>query len=339
MIDKSRITREMFVSTSLNRLQQEKIERESLTFWQDVMLRLRKNKVALVSFFIIVAITLLAITAPMISAYTYDEQIEPLKTHLKLPPRIPVVEKLGIFDGTDKNGVNVYAQRGIEEKYFWFGTDDLARDLWTRVWYGVRISLYIGGLAALINILIGVTYGGIAGYNGGQVDAIMMRFTEIIGGIPDLVVLILFLLFFNPGIVTMSIAMVLTGWMGMARMTRAQILKIKNQEFIYAARILGATPFQLIMRHMIPNTIPTIVIVITLTIPSAIFYEAFLAFIGLGLPAPQASLGVLINEGYKFLRTNPSMMMIPTIVLSVLMLCLNLFANGLRDAVDPKMRN
>ncbi|MGG1664583.1 oligopeptide ABC transporter permease [Brevibacillus sp. NRS-1366] len=339
MINKLKVTRDMFTSADVNQSLQEKIERESLTFWQDAIIRIRQNKAAVVSFFVIVITMLFAIIAPIVGSYSYDEQIEPLKTYMKLPPRIPVVEKLGIFDGFDKNGQDVYAQRGIKDKYFWFGTDDLARDLWARVWYGVRISLYIGFLAAVINILIGVTYGGISGYNGRQVDVIMMRIMEIIGGIPDLVVLILFLLFFKPGIVTMSIAMVLTCWMGMARVTRAQILKIKNQEYIYAARILGATPLQLIMRHMIPNTIPTIIIVIIFTIPNAIFYEAFLAFIGLGLPAPEASLGVLINDGYKFLRTYPYMMLIPTFVLTVLMLCLNIFSNGVRDAVDPKMRN
>lgn len=317
----------------------ERKERPSFTFWQDVKGRLVKNRMAMVSLSILVLLSLTAIIAPFCSPHTYYEQVEPMRTYVKLPPRIPVLEKLGIFDGRDSQGVDVYAERGLEDEYFFFGTDTLARDQWSRTWYGVRISLYIGLLAVVINLCIGVTYGGIAGYYGGRVDNLMMRFTEIIGSIPDLVIMILFLLVFKPGIFTMSLAMVFTSWIGMARVTRGQVLKIKNQEYVMVSRTLGAKAYQIIFKHMLPNILPTIVVAITFNIPNAIFYEAFLAFIGLGLPAPAASLGVLINDGYNSLRTYPYMMLYPTLVLSLLMLCLNLFANGLRDAIDPTMRN
>lgn len=315
-----------------------KKERPSFTFWKDVRIRLSKNKISVFCMFVLVSLTVISLIVPILSPYKYHEQIEPMRTYVKLPPRVPYLENFGIMDGRDTKGVNVYEQKGIDDKYFYFGTDDLARDLWSRTWYGVRISIYIGILAAAINLFIGVTYGGIAGFYGGRVDNLMMRFTEIIGGVPDLVVMILFLLLFKPGIVTMSMAMVMTSWIGMARVTRGQVLKIKNQEYVLAARTLGASAPQLIMKHMIPNILPTIVVAITFNIPNAIFYEAFLAFIGLGLPAPAASLGVLINDGYTYLRTYPYMMLIPTVVLSILMLCLNLFANGLRDAIDPTIR-
>lgn len=334
----AKIKKDLFVFSPADSSLQEKMQRESLTFWQDTTRRLKENKIAVASLIIIGIIVLLAIFGPYMNQYKYDQQIEPLRQHVKLPPRVPGLEKLGIFDGTNKHGENIYLKKGLENEYYWFGTDDLGRDLWTRVWEGVRVSLYIGLLAAIINLIVGVTYGGVSGFYGGRVDMIMMRITEVIGGIPTLVVLILFLLVFEPGIFTMSMALVLTYWIGMARVTRGQVLKLKKQDFILASRTLGASSSQLIFKHMIPNIMPTIIIVITFTIPSAIFYEAFLAFIGLGLPAPHASLGVLINDGYKFLKTYPSMMFIPSIILSTLMLCLNLFANGLRDAVDPKMR-
>jgi len=274
-MDKVKITKDLFVFSPPDTSLQEKIERESLTFWQDATRRLMENQIAVISLFVISLIAILAIVGPYMNEYKYDQQLEPLRQHVKLPPRVPVLEKIGIMDGTNKKGENVYLKRGLENEYYWFGTDDLGRDLWTRVWEGVRVSLYIGLLAAFINLVIGVTYGGISGYYGGKVDIIMMRITEIIGGIPTLVVLILFLLVFKPGIFTMSMALVLTYWIGMARVTRGQVLKLKNQEFILASRTLGASSAQLIFKHMIPNIMPTIIIVITFSIPSAIFYEAF----------------------------------------------------------------
>ena len=211
--------------------------------------------------------------------------------------------------------------------------------MWVRLWIGTQISRFIGLLSALIDMLIGVTYGSIAGYYGGKVDMYLMRILEILNGFPTLVVIILLLLVMKPGILPISFAIALTGWMSMARVVRSQFLKLKSQEFILAAQTLG-TPSRLIMwKHLIPNVMSQVIIMITFSVPSAIFYEAFLAFIGLGIPAPRASLGVLINEGLGFLRTIPSMLMLPTFVLSVLMLSINIFADGLRDALDPKMRN
>ncbi|ACJ34490.1 oligopeptide ABC transporter permease [Anoxybacillus flavithermus] len=314
----------------------EKINRPSLTFLQDAWIRLRKNKGAVFGLVMIIAITLMAIFAPIFSDHTYKEQN--LK-HAKLPPRIPVLENIDWlpFNGKDMNGIDVYEKRGVTE-YYWFGTDDLGRDLWTRTWYGARISLYIGVLAAAIDLLIGIMYGGVSGFYGGRVDNVMQRIIEVLVGIPNLIVVILFILVFEPGIISITMAMVITGWVTMARIVRGQILKLKNMEYVLAARTLGASDARIIAKHLLPNVVGPIIITTMFTIPSAIFTEAFLSFIGLGIRPPEASLGSLVNDGYKSIQTFPHLMMIPAFVISLLILSFNLLADGLRDALDPKMR-
>jgi oligopeptide transport system permease protein len=335
-LDYQNLSPELFQPAPVNTSDQEKINRPSLTFWQDAWIRLRKNKGAITGLIMIIILSLMAIIAPMTSDYSYKEQ--DLK-RAKLPPKIPVLENISWlpFDGKDANGVDVYEQRGIKE-YYWFGTDDLGRDLWTRTWYGARISLYIALLAAVIDLLIGVMYGGISGFYGGRVDNVMQRIIEILVGIPNLIVVILFILILEPGIISITIAMVITGWVTMARIVRGQILKLKNMEYVLASRTLGATNSRLIFKHLIPNVIGPIIITTMFTIPYAIFTEAFLSFIGLGIRPPEASLGSLVSEGYKSIQTFPHMMMIPAIVISLLILSFNLVADGLRDALDPKMR-
>jgi oligopeptide transport system permease protein len=327
---------EWFQTAPPNVGEQEKINRPSLTFWQDAWLRLRENKAAIVGLVMIIILTLMAIIAPMASDRTYKDQN---LRHAKLPPKIPVLEHVHWlpFDGRDANGVDVYKQRGVKE-YYWFGTDDLGRDLWVRTWYGTRISLYIGLLAALIDLLIGIAYGGISGYYGGRVDNVMQRIIEILNGIPYLIMVILFILIFEPGIISITLAMVITGWTTMARIVRGQVLKLKNMEYVLAARTLGAPTSRLIFKHLIPNVIGPIIITTMFTIPSAIFTEAFLSFIGLGIRPPEASLGSLVNDGYKSIQTYPHLMIIPAVVISLLILSFNLVADGIRDALDPKMR-
>lgn len=354
----------------------DKFSRESINFWKDAWLRLKKNKGAILSLVVLLLIVLMSIFAPMVSQYSHEQQIQPLKAHSKLPPRIPYIEKIGIFDGTrttelgekrlerqykegeyeildeytikDQYGNDSkrfkikefsYKKHGIEDEYFLFGTDDLARDIWTRIWRGSRVSLYVGLLAAFIDFFIGVTYGAIAGYYGGKVDTIMMRMIEIIAGIPWLVIVLVFILILGNGLIPMSLAIAISGWTGMARVVRSQFIKLREQEFVLAARTLGASNRTLIIKHILPNVIGQIIIMITFSIPSAIFTEAFLAFIGLGIPVPDASLGSIVNDARTFLQFYPSMVFIPATVLSVLMLSINIFANGLRDALDPKMRN
>ncbi len=249
-----------------------------------------------------------------------------------------------------------YAIKNVKNLYFWFGTDRLALDIWTRLWIGVRISLFIALISMIIDFVLGIIYGTIAGFYGGTaVDNVMMRFAEIWGSIPALVLMIIMIsiekkisLFLNTitgglsyqtiRFIILIFAMSLSGWIGVARVVRAQILKLRDQEFILASRTLGAGKARLMAKHLFPNIIGQLTVMATFSIPGAIFYEAFLTFIGLGLPIPMSSLGVLVNDGYKAIQSRPSMLLIPAAVMSILMLSINLLANGLRDALDPRMR-
>ncbi len=315
----------------------EKIEKPSLSFWQDAWIRLAKNKGAIVGLVIIILLTIMSLIGPSMNKYTYKEQNI---RHAKLPPKIEAlsgVEWLP-FTGKDRDGFDMYEARGIEGEQYWFGTDDLGRDLWTRTWQGTKISLYIGVLAAVIDFLIGIAYGGISGFYGGRVDDFMQRIIEILVGIPNLIVVIIFILIFEPGIFTITLAMVITGWVTMARIVRGQILGLKSREFVLASKTLGATNNRLIFKHLLPNVMGPVIITTMFTVPGAIYTEAFLSFIGLGIRPPQASLGSLVNDGYKSIQTYPHMMLIPSVVISLLILSFNLMADGLRDALDPKMR-
>ncbi len=307
----------------------------SQTFWQDVFSRLKQNKGSIFGLICIGVILFMAIIGPMVSGRSYDAQIT---KHASLPPRIPVIENLGILDGT-KNGVNVYEQKGADNVYYWFGTDTLGRDLWTRCWEGTRISLFIAGIAVAVDMVIGMGYGLISGYFGGVTDIIMQRFVEVISGIPYLIIVTLLMVVMGVGLNTMIWALILTGWIGMSRTARAQVLKLKEQEFILASKTLGTGDFTILGKDILPNIFGQVIIMSMFSIPNAIFTEAFLAFIGLGVPPPTASLGSLVNEGYKSILINPYMMFIPVVILAILMLSFNLLADGLRDAFDVRMKD
>ena len=266
-----------------------------------------KNKGAVIGLILIAIVILFAIFAPLLSSWQFDD----LNTSLKnISPNLQ----------------------------HWFGTDSLGRDLWTRLWMGTRISLLIAICAVLIDVVIGTTYGLISGYFGGKVDAIMQRIQEIINSIPTLVVLTLLLMVMKASLTTIIVALAFTEWIGMSRITRAQVLKVKEEEFVLASRTLGASHFFIIFKEILPNIYSQMIIMVMMSIPNAIFYEAYLSFVGLGLPVPNASLGTLINDGFDSFLVYPYMMLIPAIVLSVLMLSFNLFGDGLRDAMDPTMK-
>ncbi|MEL3973788.1 oligopeptide ABC transporter permease [Rossellomorea oryzaecorticis] len=314
----------------------ERIERPSLNFWQDAWIRLRKSKGTIVGMIITAIIIFFALFGPGMNEHSFkDQEIR----HAKLPPKIEALSGISWlpFDGKDKDGFDMYEARGVEVNY-WFGTDDLGRDLWTRTWTGTRVSLYIGILAAIIDFIIGISYGGISAYYGGKVDDVMQRIIEILVGIPNLIVVILFILIFEPGIFSITMAMVITGWTGMARIVRGQVLQLKNQEFVLASRTLGASSNRLIFKHLLPNVMGPVIITTMFTVPAAIYTEAFLSFIGLGIAPPRASLGSLVNDGYRSIQSYPHMMLVPSAVISLVILSFNLMADGLRDALDPKMR-
>lgn len=329
------LTADLFQPKSANKGDNEAISRPSLTFWQDARRRLVKNPGAMIGLFIILCIVAMSFIAPALSDFTYDQQNI---RHSKVPPLFPVISEVGIMDGTNAEGVNVYEEKGIEETYL-FGTDSLGRDIWTRTWTGAQVSLLIALLAACFDLIIGVTYGSISGFFGGKVDIVMQRIIEVIAGIPSLVLVILFMMVFEPGIMSIAMAMAVSGWIGMSRIVRSHVLRLKDREFVLASRTLGSSNFRLITKHLFPNIAGPILVSIMFSLPSAIFYEAFLSFIGLGLQPPSASLGVLISEGYQSLQNYPYMLILPSIVLCLLIFSFNLLADGLRDAVDPQMRN
>lgn len=325
-----------FVLRELDLNQEPELQRESKNFWQDAWAQLKSNKLAVVGMIGLILIVLFAFIGPLMNNRDYAEQnVE----HRNLPAKIPVLDKVPFlpFDGKGTDGKDAYKEAHANENY-WFGTDQLGRDLWTRTWKGTQISLFIGILAAILDIFIGVTYGAISGFFGGRIDNVMQRILEVIASIPNLIVVILFVLIFEPSIWTIILAMSITGWLGMSRVVRGEFLKLKNQEFVLASQTLGASKFKLIFKHILPNTLGAIVVTSMFTVPSAIFFEAFLSFIGIGVPAPQTSLGSLVNDGRAMLLIHPHELFIPAVILSLLILFFYLFSDGLRDAFDPKMR-
>lgn len=307
---------------------------KSTSYWKDVWGNFKKNKGALIGAIIIAIIILFAIIGPSLNEHTYKSITH---GHEYLTPRIPLLEKIGIANGYFK-GNNQYTG-DLANVYYWFGTDTQGRDIFTRVWSGTRVSLVIAFAAVLVDIFIGMVYGLVSGFMGGKVDMFMQRFAEILNGIPTLVVVTLLGIVLKPGVSSIIFSLVLTGWIGMERIARAQVLKVKEQEYILASTTLGASNFRLIFSEVLPNIFGQVIITSMFSIPSAIFLEAYLSFLGLGVPAPLASLGSLVSDGYKSMTTFPHILIIPVVVLGVLMLCFNLFADGLRDAFDPKMLN
>lgn len=341
-----------FLENDFNLVGKENLDFDNISYtnqsyFKDVFSRLKKNKGAIIGLIFIILITFMAIVGVGLNGHTYDSQII---AHQNLAPRIPVIENLGILDGSENMStsqgsieVNKYvsndgSETGLEDVYYWFGTDILGRDIFTRTWMGTRISLYIALVAVIIDILFGLSYGLISGYFGGAIDNVMQRFAEILNGIPSLVVVTLLIIVLKPGLLTITFSLMITGWIGMNRIARAQVLKLKEQEFVLASRTLGAKNFFIIFKEILPNILGPIITNTMFSIPNAIFTEAFLAFIGLGVPAPMASLGSLISDAFKSFTTHPYMIMAPVVVLAILMLSFNLLADGIRDAFDPKMK-
>lgn len=284
------------------------ISRPSLSYWQDAWQRLKQNKLAMTGLFFLLFLIIMAIFGPIVSPYSVKSMV--LADQFQPPS----------------------AQH-------WFGTDSLGRDVFTRTWYGARISLFVGFAAASIDFFIGIVYGGIAGYKGGRVDNIMMRIIEVLYGLPYLLVVILLLVVLGPGLFTIIIALTVTGWLGMARIVRGQVMQIKNYEFVYASRSFGAKTSRIIKRNLLPNTMGPIIVQVTLTVPSAIFAEAFLSFLGLGVQSPHASWGVMASDSLgAILSGNWWTLFFPAFFISLTMFAFNVLGDGLQDALDPKLR-
>lgn len=300
-------SKELFVYRGPDKETMESISRPNISFWQDAWRRLKKNRFAFAGLCIITLYGLLAIFAPMLSQYSYSD-------------------------------MDAKAMNSIPTLTHWLGCDSMGRDLWVRVWMGARVSLTIGMVAATVNMCVGSLIGGFCGYYGGKLDMIIMRIVDILYGIPSLIVTILVMVVLGTGMKTLIVAMCIVGWIGTCRFARGEVYRLKNQDFVAAAKLLGVSDIRIVIREILPNIMGMLVTNLCLAIPQAIFQEAFLSYIGLGIAAPGSSWGVLAKEGIKYLRIAPHEIIIPAFFICTTMLALTLLGDGLRDAVDPKMR-
>lgn len=423
-----KIDKSLFEHVGKNLEESQAIKRPSMSYLEDAMRRIKKNKPAVISFWILILLIAMSLVGPIISAkvqghdyraqklenqnqtsimtnqrsinvtknqaFKYEEYKPNLrKTEIKfkgvelkgtgklefkvgnaaeasyqgdkkeflLSVSIDssddwksIVEKLNAesdkmlesdpdFRGVEfkKSGDNLVIETKGDKWFnsqYWFGTDEFGRDLFTRLWEGGRISFLIAFVSVLITLVIGIAYGGIAGYLGGTIDTLMMRFVEIIMVVPDLLYIILLLTVMKPGLGPIIIVLAATGWMQTAMIVRGEVLRLKNSEYVIAAEVLGADSKRIIFKHLIPNTMGPIIVNMTMMIPRMIFAEAFLSFIGLGIPAPMASWGALVNDGAKIFTQYPQQLLVPALALSFTMLAFNILGDGLRDALDPKLR-
>lgn len=423
------IDKELFTHVGKNLENAEQIKRPSLSYFKDALRRIKKNKPAIISFWVLIFMILASIAGPYISkaakGHTFNKQTmsKQNQTIIMNNKRSLTLKKNGVFKYEKYNsnprrnetvfkGVYLKYTTGLIEykvgdkseeslqgdkkefvlkvkvdkaddlktivqkfneasdkllkedpdfrgvkmalsgstitvksqgetwlnKDYWFGSDQFGRDLFTRLWSGGRISFTIAFLSVIATMVIGVLYGGVAGYFGGKIDLVMMRIVEVIMVVPDLLYIILLLQVLDPGLKPIILVLALTSWMGTARIVRGEVLKLKSSEYILAAETLGANPSRIILRHLIPNAMGPIIVNATMMIPAMIFAEAFLSFIGLGIPIPDASWGSLINDGARLFKQYPEQLLIPAAVMSITMLAFNILGDGLRDALDPKLR-
>lgn len=281
---------------------------QASNLYQDAWKRLKKNKLAIISFVVLILLALVAIFAPLIAPY--DPYAQDL-TRLNEPPSAD----------------------------HWFGTDDIGRDVFSRVVYGTQISMLVGVVCEAICVPIGVILGALAGYFGGWIDSVISRIIEIFASFPLILFAIAVMFILGPGVMNVFIAIGIIGWTGLARMIRGQIMQLKEKEFIEAARASGASSLKIIFRHLIPNCLSTIIVVITLDIPGDIMLESTLSFVGLGVQPPTPSWGSMISEGRKFIRQNVWYSFFPGLAIMLVVLAFNTLGDGVRDALDPKLKN
>lgn len=281
--------------------------RPSQSYWQDAWRRLKRDKLAVLGLVTIVLICSAAVVGPWLSSHTYDTQ------NFMIANEPPSWDHI-------------------------FGTDMFGRDIFVRVLYGARISLAVGLVASFINLTIGVIYGGISGFSGGKTDNVMMRIVDTIHSIPLMIYVILLMVVVGPGLKSIFITLGISYWASMARIVRSEVMRLKNEEFLLAARVLGASNTRMLLRHLLPNAMGPILVTLTFSIPQAIFTESFLSFVGLGVNAPMASWGVLSNDAISTLAVYPYQLFFPAAAISLTILAFNFLGDGLRDALDPRLR-
>lgn len=303
--NKLQLTGDDFRELSAEEKSETVIEMQSKTFAQDAWNRFKKNKLAMIGLVILVILILLAIFVPIFSQFTYEQQ-------------------------------DLLNRNALPSLLHPLGTDKFGRDILVRICSGMRMTLAIGFASALINLVIGVVYGGVAGYFGGKVDMIMMRAVDIIYSVPSLLYTILILLVLGNNMFSMMIAISVTSWVSMARQVRAQVMSLKEMEFSLAAKVIGCSDMRILLRHLVINALGPIIVCLTMMVPSAIFTESSLSFIGIGISAPQCSLGTLANEARQLIYTQPLQVVWPILAIGLTTLSLNFIGDGVGEALEPK---
>jgi oligopeptide transport system permease protein len=297
----------IFEAVDCSTLNSDAIVRPNITYWQDAWRRLKKNPIAMISLVVLVILIIMVIVGPYIRGFDFIS-----------------------INSKDKNL--------MPSAKYWFGTDSLGRDLFSRVWYGCRVSITVALVCSLIQIVVGSIYGGVMAYFGGWVDEILMRVIELINSIPSLLITILIMMVLGNGVISLLIAISITSWCGTARQIRGQIMQLRESEYILAAKLIGCSPIKIILKHLIPNTIGILILNTSTSIPQVIFTEAGLSFLGMGIQVPNTSLGVLISLGQQSMEFHPYQVFYPALVLCITVLAFNLLGDGLRDALDPRLR-
>lgn len=302
------VTKEqLFRKLSKEEKNDEFIAIESKTFFQSVKAEFKKNKRAIFGMTVLIIVFLLAIFGPMFSPYSYDEQ-------------------------------NMALRNAGPSAAHWFGTDKMGRDIFVRILYGARISLGVGMVAALVNLIIGTIYGGIAGYVGGKVDMIMMRIVDILYSVPSMLYIVLIMLWLGAGVGSIILGISITCWLGMAQIVRSEVRSLKQQEFTTAAFVLGASSKRILIKHLLVNAMGPIIVNVTLQIPQAIFTEAWLSFLGVGISAPKASWGTLCEAARELIQVYPMQTIYPLVAICITIISFNFVGEGLERALDPKRK-
>ena len=329
-----------------------------VSLWDDAWKRLKKNKMAIISLWVVLAYCLIALFAPILPIYPYEEQI---LDHTNLPPSFKPAGEV-MIQQREKYFAKVMAKEKrsqytaeetaeleemrkaiesdpVHQRHYILGTDSLGRDMLSRTIYGGRISIAIGILGTVTALLLGVLMGAIAGYAGGWIDNLIMRFVDIMYGLPYMLMVIIMMAILGRNIFILFIAIALVSWLSIARVVRGQIISLKNSEFVEAAKTMGASPARIIAKHLLPNTIGIIIVYSSLSLPSFIMNESFLSFLGLGVSAPLASWGSLVSDGVKGMELYSWQLIVPAVVMTLFLFAMNFLGDGLRDAFDPQSKN
>jgi oligopeptide transport system permease protein len=329
-----------------------------VSLWADAWRRLKKNKMALAGLYIVAFYVAATLLAPVLPIYPNEEQVI---AHANLPPslrpagevmidtRVAYMRKVlkaeGRSDFNEKEGADIAAMKADvktnpeHKRVYFLGTDALGRDMLSRILFGGRISIMIGLVGTITATLVGILLGSIAGYAGGRTDNFIMRFVDILYGLPYMLVVIIMMAVFGKNVINLFVAIALVSWLTLARVVRGQVISLKNAEFVEAARSMGATPARIVFRHLTPNTLGVIVVFATLLVPDFIMSESFLSFLGLGVSAPLASWGSLVSEGTNTMELYPWQLLVPAIAMTLFLFAMNFLGDGLRDALDPQSKN